>query len=73
MLHFLLHLFAIVGIWQKSVRNTRESLRLEGLLETKDLELVEKFVIFQLLYTVPNTNNKVRIYMYVCMYIHMYI
>lgn len=50
---------------------TRERPRLEGSLETKDQELVEKFVMFQLFYTLCRTNNKVRMYM--CVYAYVYI
>ena len=53
-------------MWPKSVSWTRESLRLEGLLETKNLELVDKFVILWLLYPVCSTDNKVRIH--ICIY-----
>lgn len=63
--------WVIVGIWQKPVCCTRESLRLEGLLETKDLELIERFVIFQLLFTVCSTNNKVRMYVCICTYVYI--
>lgn len=39
----------IIGMWQKPMYWTRESLKWEGSLETKDLEFIEKFVIFKLL------------------------
>lgn len=55
----------------ETVSCTRETPRIEGLLETEDLELVEKFVMFQWLYTLRRTNNKISMCM--CVYTYVYI
>lgn len=55
---------------RNSVLHQRKA-RVRSSLETKDLELVEKFLMFQLFYTLCRTNNKVRMYM--CVYEYVYI
>lgn len=60
---------------QKPVCRTRENLRLEGLLETKDVELPEKFVIFQLfILSVASTKKLgcICVCIYICVYNSIY-